>query len=125
MSPHSLASPTNGQPGADIASLPHQRVAQLYTAASQRQGVDIAHVRAASTSQIPLGRCGDPQELGEVVAFLVLREGKLCNRNHDGGQTLLRLQREGCELEAYVWTLAGIIRSWASMTGEWEYAATL
>ena len=47
------------------------RVAQLDAAAAERQGVEIEKVRATSMSQIPLGRYGDPRELGDVVAFLV------------------------------------------------------
>lgn len=46
------------------------RVATLDAAAAQRQGVDAAEVRAQSEARIPMGRYGEPRELGAMVAFL-------------------------------------------------------
>jgi 3-oxoacyl-[acyl-carrier protein] reductase len=47
------------------------RVAMLDTAAAKRRGVEVEKIRTASMESIPMGRYGDPQEFGDVVAFLV------------------------------------------------------
>jgi 3-oxoacyl-[acyl-carrier protein] reductase len=47
------------------------RVASLDEATAQRTGQTAEEVRAAHHARIPLGRYGRPQELGDVVAFLV------------------------------------------------------
>lgn len=46
------------------------RVAALDAAAAERQGNDVALVRAASEARIPAGRYGAPEEFGAAAAFL-------------------------------------------------------
>ncbi len=48
-----------------------ERVAQLDEATAARTGRTVEEVRAAVTAQIPLGRYGDPAEVGRVGAFLL------------------------------------------------------
>lgn len=48
-----------------------ERVAQLDEATAARTGRTVDEVRAAVTAQIPLGRYGDPAEVGRVGAFLL------------------------------------------------------
>jgi len=47
------------------------RIAQLDTATSEREGVDLEAIRQRSLGRIPLGRYGDPAEVGRVGAFLL------------------------------------------------------
>lgn len=47
------------------------RVDELDAAAAKRQGIDIDAVRQASKASIPTGRYGRPEELADVVVFLV------------------------------------------------------
>lgn len=47
------------------------RVDELDAAAAKRQGIEIEAVRRASIGTIPAGRYGRPEELADVVAFLV------------------------------------------------------
>lgn len=47
------------------------RVDQLDDAAAKRQGTSVEDVRKASLATIPAGRYGRPEELADVVAFLV------------------------------------------------------
>jgi 3-oxoacyl-[acyl-carrier protein] reductase len=46
------------------------RIAQLDEARAEREGRALADVQVDSRAAIPLGRDGDPDELGAVVAFL-------------------------------------------------------
>jgi 3-oxoacyl-[acyl-carrier protein] reductase len=46
------------------------RIAHVYEANAKRTGKSIEESRADLTTQIPVGRLGDPVELGDVVAFL-------------------------------------------------------
>lgn len=48
-----------------------ERVAQLDAATAARTGRTIEEVRAAICAQIPLGRYGDPAEVGRLGAFLL------------------------------------------------------
>jgi 3-oxoacyl-[acyl-carrier protein] reductase len=48
-----------------------ERVDQLDEAAAKRQGISVEEVRKASMATIPAGRYGRPEELADVVAFLV------------------------------------------------------
>jgi 3-oxoacyl-[acyl-carrier protein] reductase len=47
-----------------------ERVAQLDAATAQRQHRSVEEVRAASEATIPMGRYGQPADLGALVAFL-------------------------------------------------------
>jgi 3-oxoacyl-[acyl-carrier protein] reductase len=47
------------------------RVRELDELAARARGVDVAEQRAAAASAIPLGRYGDPAELGRAAAFLL------------------------------------------------------
>lgn len=47
-----------------------ERLEQLDAAAARRRGITVDEVRAASLARIPIGRAGDPDEFGAVVAFL-------------------------------------------------------
>lgn len=47
------------------------RVDELDAVAAKRQGIDIDAVRQASKASIPAGRYGRPEELADVVVFLV------------------------------------------------------
>jgi 3-oxoacyl-[acyl-carrier protein] reductase len=47
-----------------------QRVASLDALRAKRENRPVADVSAESAASIPLGRYGDPQEYGDVVAFL-------------------------------------------------------
>ncbi|MDO8213673.1 SDR family oxidoreductase [Conexibacter sp. CPCC 206217] len=47
----------------------------LDTARSQREGISVEEARAAVEATIPLGRYGDPAELGRLVAFLLSDAG--------------------------------------------------
>ena len=47
------------------------RIAQLDAAASEREGVDVETIRRRLLDRIPLGRVGDPAEIGRVGAFLL------------------------------------------------------
>ncbi|BCP53999.1 3-oxoacyl-ACP reductase [Kaistia sp. 32K] len=47
-----------------------QRITFLDAQKAEREGKSIEEVAAASTSSIPLGRYGDPQEYADVVAFM-------------------------------------------------------
>ena len=46
------------------------RVVALDEAAARRRGVDAEQVRKESQASIPMGRYGEPEEFGSVVAFL-------------------------------------------------------
>ncbi len=46
------------------------RVDQLDAKAAERQGITREEVRANSIATIPMGRYGDPRDLGDLVAFL-------------------------------------------------------
>jgi 3-oxoacyl-[acyl-carrier protein] reductase len=47
------------------------RVAQIDTARSQASGVPVEEVERQAIGRIPLGRYGEPRELGRVAAFLL------------------------------------------------------
>jgi 3-oxoacyl-[acyl-carrier protein] reductase len=47
-----------------------ERVDELATARSAREGISAADVRAEFERQIPAGRLGEPQELAALTAFL-------------------------------------------------------
>jgi 3-oxoacyl-[acyl-carrier protein] reductase len=47
------------------------RIAQIDAAVSRSRGVPIEDVRRNTMDRIPLGRYGDPLELGRVAAFLL------------------------------------------------------
>jgi 3-oxoacyl-[acyl-carrier protein] reductase len=47
------------------------RIAQIDAAISRSRGVPIEDVRRTTMDRIPLGRYGDPPELGRVAAFLL------------------------------------------------------
>lgn len=47
------------------------RMDQLAAAQAERDGRDVADVRADQEAGVPLGRLGDPMELGRVAAFLL------------------------------------------------------
>ncbi|MFC4453968.1 SDR family oxidoreductase [Deinococcus sonorensis] len=47
-----------------------ERINQLDDAQAEKRGLSRAEVRAASERQIPMGRLGQPQEFGQVAAFL-------------------------------------------------------
>lgn len=51
-----------------------RRIQQLDQARAEREGTDVATVRAQSTSSIPVGRYGDPDEYAAAVAFLASRQ---------------------------------------------------
>jgi 3-oxoacyl-[acyl-carrier protein] reductase len=46
------------------------RVTALQEAAARREGVEPAEIERRTIQRIPLGRMGEPGELGDVVAFL-------------------------------------------------------
>jgi 3-oxoacyl-[acyl-carrier protein] reductase len=48
-----------------------ERVAQLDAATAARTGRSVEEVRAAVVAQIPLGRYGEPAEVGRLAAFLL------------------------------------------------------
>lgn len=65
-----------------------ERTVQLDTAAAQRQGLTLETVQAASVANIPIGRPGDPDEFGAVVAFLCSQLASYVTGEHvrvDGG----------------------------------------
>jgi 3-oxoacyl-[acyl-carrier protein] reductase len=47
------------------------RIVQLDTARAQKSGVSMDEIRRQTIERIPLGRYGDPAELGRVAAFLL------------------------------------------------------
>ena len=47
------------------------RIAQLDTARAASTGVSIEEIQRRTMERIPLGRYGDPDELGRVAAFLL------------------------------------------------------
>jgi 3-oxoacyl-[acyl-carrier protein] reductase len=47
------------------------RIAQLDAATADREGIGLEAIRERSIGRIPLGRYGDPAEVGRVVAFLL------------------------------------------------------
>lgn len=49
------------------------RISFLDEKKAEREGRPVEEVRAESTSSIPVGRYGEPQEYGDVVAFLASR----------------------------------------------------
>ena len=51
-----------------------QRIEALDKASAEREGTDVASIVKQSTSSIPVGRYGDPNEYGAAVAFLASRE---------------------------------------------------
>jgi 3-oxoacyl-[acyl-carrier protein] reductase len=61
-----------------------ERVAELDENAANKTGKSVEQVKAASIAQIPLGRYGQPQEFGKMVAFL----GSFAN-TYVTGQALL------------------------------------
>jgi 3-oxoacyl-[acyl-carrier protein] reductase len=60
------------------------RVAQLDAGRAERSGSTPEEVRARSEASIPLGRYGEPRELGDTVAFLLSRRASYVH-----GQILL------------------------------------
>jgi 3-oxoacyl-[acyl-carrier protein] reductase len=46
------------------------RLVQLDEAAAEKSGKDVEEIRSSLVSTIPLGRYGDPEEFGDVVAWL-------------------------------------------------------
>jgi 3-oxoacyl-[acyl-carrier protein] reductase len=52
------------------------RVRSLDELRSERSGVSVADVRAASEREIPLGRYGEPIELAELAVFLCSKAGR-------------------------------------------------
>ena len=52
-----------------------ERVAELTDAAAAREGVTAAIVEQRIVKQIPMGRLGEPEELGHLVAFLASAGG--------------------------------------------------
>jgi 3-oxoacyl-[acyl-carrier protein] reductase len=48
-----------------------QRVRSLDAARAKQSGTTVESVQDATRSRIPLGRYGDPNELGRVAAFLL------------------------------------------------------
>ena len=47
------------------------RIGQLDTARAEKAGVEVAEIQRRTIERIPLGRYGDPAELGRVGAFLL------------------------------------------------------
>ena len=47
------------------------RLVEVHRARAERQGVRLEDVQAEETRQIPLGRLGTPEEIADVIAFLV------------------------------------------------------
>ena len=47
------------------------RIAQLDAATAEREGLDLESVRRRMVDRIPLGRYGEPAEVGRVAAFLL------------------------------------------------------
>lgn len=48
-----------------------ERVAQLDAGWAARDGIDVAEIQRRAIARIPLGRYGEPAELGRVAAFLL------------------------------------------------------
>jgi 3-oxoacyl-[acyl-carrier protein] reductase len=61
-----------------------ERASEVQQAIAQASGIDVTRVRAELTARIPLGRQGDPAELGRYAAFLVSAENSYIT-----GQTLV------------------------------------
>ncbi len=55
------------------------RLVALDNSAAERAGTDVEQVRANITAGIPLGRYGEPEEFGEVVAFLASERASYVN----------------------------------------------
>ncbi len=65
------------------------RLRQLDEARAKRENISYEAVVKASLSQIPMGRYGDPQEYGDVAAFLASQRATFINGSVirvDGGQ---------------------------------------
>jgi len=65
------------------------RLRQLDEARAKRENISYEAVVKASLSQIPMGRYGDPQEYGDVAAFLASQRASFINGSVirvDGGQ---------------------------------------
>lgn len=65
-----------------------ERVMSLDAAKAQREGTTPEEVRRRAEAEIPLGRYGEPEELGRVVAFLVSGANTYVTGQHilvDGG----------------------------------------
>ncbi len=66
------------------------RLEELFVANARRKGITPADERALQTADIPVGRIGDPQELGDFVAFLCSERCSYMNGAalpYDGGAT--------------------------------------
>jgi 3-oxoacyl-[acyl-carrier protein] reductase len=64
------------------------RIAQLYRARAEKSGVAVEQVARDAATKIPLGRLGDPSEIGAVVAFLASEKASYITGqsiNVDGG----------------------------------------
>lgn len=60
------------------------RIVHLHEKQAKAQGIAVEQTREAAKKTIPLGRFGDPNELGRVVAFLASEAG-----SYVSGQTLV------------------------------------
>lgn len=60
------------------------RVRSLDRSRAELKGVDVTQIQAETRARIPLGRYGEPDEVGDVVAFLASRAARYMT-----GQTLL------------------------------------
>lgn len=60
------------------------RVVELAAATSQREGISAAEVDRRTLAAVPMGRMGDPRELGEAIAFLASERASYIT-----GQTLV------------------------------------
>lgn len=61
-----------------------ERVAELDRNTARRRGISAEQARAESVARIPMGRYGDPREIGRVAAFLLSPENTYLT-----GQTIL------------------------------------
>jgi 3-oxoacyl-[acyl-carrier protein] reductase len=47
------------------------RIAALDAARAERDGITVEEIQRRTISRVPLGRYGDPAEIGRVAAFLL------------------------------------------------------